>query len=143
MGVTMIKRLSFRLVVILVLLLSACSTSEDNSSPPPEDIDRNEGMGDTGENGIQTDEEQLVEARHEARLDLENKKDLTQFEAEQLVKEHLNISNQSDTVVMFDHEENDKYFIRVYDLIDDKKNSKKGLYIVDPSTGVISNGENK
>jgi len=139
----MIKLISLHLAIIFVVMLTACGTTQDEATPPPEDIDRNEGMADTGENGIQTDEEQLVEARHEVQIDLENKKDYTQYEAEQLVKEHLKISNESNSIVIFDHEEDDKYFIRVYNLGDDKNNSEKGLYIVDPSTGAVSKGDKK
>jgi hypothetical protein len=129
----MMNRLFY--VFLCLVILSACGLSRNESSPS--DIDLNEGMGDTAEDGNQSDEELLVESRT-ARINLNNHNGHTRFEAEELVRSYLNIDEDSNTVVVFDREENDKYIIHAFDLLNDRKQSNiNKWYSVNPKTGEI------
>ncbi|MBD8068490.1 hypothetical protein [Bacillus sp. PS06] len=128
-------------ILLCILLMSGCGLSRDEASPT--DVDLNEGMGDTAEDGYQSDEELLVESRT-ARININEHGGYSRFEAEKLVRDYLNITDDSTTVVLFDREENDQYIIHVTEILDQKnKSDHNEWYSVDPHTGKISEYKEK
>ncbi len=133
------------ILLFAILCLTACGATINEASPPTE-IDLNEGMGDTAEDGYQSDEEILVESRMGARNNFVPENGYTRLQAEGLVKKHFGITDRSSTIVTFDHEENDQYIIRVQDLTNNDRKyrtqSVNGLYRVDPKTGKVTKYKN-
>ncbi|MEW9671465.1 copper amine oxidase N-terminal domain-containing protein [Ammoniphilus sp. 3BR4] len=58
-------------------------------------------------------------------------------QAEQLVRDHIGIAKNSDTVIEFDHMEEGAYTIHVYDLVDEHT-ATRGWYLVEVETGKVT-----
>ncbi|MFC4320383.1 hypothetical protein [Litchfieldia salsa] len=125
----------FLYVFLCLVILSACGLSRNESSPS--DIDLNEGMSDTAEDGNQSDEELLVESRS-ARININHQNGYSRLESEKLVRNYLNINDKSNAIVLFDREENDNYILKVVETTNDnEKSTPYKWYSVNPQTGEV------
>jgi hypothetical protein len=127
-GVRMSKWLS---VLLIVCFMVACRGEW-------QDTEEKNGVGliNTGDDNIQTDEEILVESREEFDQN-NNRKPLSHTEAERLVRRHIGINNDPNTIVIYDHKEKGNYIIQVYK-VDSSLENVEGFYIVNPYTGEIT-----
>jgi hypothetical protein len=123
------------LLFCISFIATACANNNDDTASQARGINNGEGLADTFEDGLQTDEEQLIEARDHVNMNMTtNDNHYSITEAEELVRNHLNIDDNSDTVVFFLREENDDYLIQVNHL----EGNSAATFIVDPGTGKIS-----
>lgn len=121
--------------ICLALITTACTANNPDTASPSRGINNGEGLADTYEDGLQTEEEQLIEARDHVNMNMTaNDNQYSISEAEELVRDHLNIDDNSDTVVFFLREENDNYIIQVNHL----ERNNKATFIVNPNTGKIT-----
>lgn len=126
--------------IFISLLTTACTANDQDTASQNRGINNGEGMADTFEDGLQTDEEQLIEARDHVNMNTTtNDNHYSIAEAEELVRDHLNIDDNSDTVVFFLREENDDYIIQVNHL----ERNNTATFIVDPNTGKIKKQTNR
>ncbi|GAA0436817.1 hypothetical protein GCM10008983_11910 [Lentibacillus halophilus] len=71
-----------------------------------------------------------------------NEQELTRKEAQKLVRDHAGLTNKPNVKVEYDHMENDRYVIHVYDVVDHEQDSAshtatRNWYYVEPKTGGI------
>ncbi|WP_078547471.1 hypothetical protein [Litchfieldia alkalitelluris] len=125
--------------LICMMLLTSCGLSRYEAKPLGQG-DLNEGLGDTAEDGYQSDEEILVESRM-AKLNIGEKDIYSRVEAEELVRKHLNLKNDSNTVVLYNREKKDQYLIHVFEINNNKTGGIDDWYLVNPNTGKIKKDE--
>ncbi|MFD1738962.1 hypothetical protein ACFSCX_20835 [Bacillus salitolerans] len=63
---------------------------------------------------------------------------LSRREAEKLVEDELQLQNDNEVIIEFDHLEGKQYVIHVYDIVDGHT-ATRSWYIVNPTTGEIKN----
>jgi hypothetical protein len=129
----------FLIVFLLSTIAMGCTANDVDPSPEQLSDQQDEGMfeGEIGE--MHSNDALLIDSRGE--VDGENDR-ISTTAAETLVREHLNVTPNSDTVVVYDSElENDLYVIHVYDLLDEGKDSElnesEGWYTVNAKTKEI------
>jgi hypothetical protein len=125
-------------VFLLSFITMGCAAND--VAPPPEELsEQEEGMFEGEKGEIHSNDALLTDSRDE--VDGENDR-ISTTAAETLVREHLNVESNSDTVVVYDSElENNLYLIHVYDLLDEGKdterNDSRGWYTVNARTKEI------
>jgi len=94
------------IISFVLLLLMGCQLNDDRNFG-----NREEGLEHTRMDGLQTNDEMLLESRREVEfIDDE----VQTREAERLLMEYLQINNDKQ-VVQYDHKENGKYILQVYE----------------------------
>ncbi|QOR68358.1 hypothetical protein IM538_09765 [Cytobacillus suaedae] len=122
-------------IIFLALLTTACTANNPDTASPTHGNNNDEGLTHTFDDGVQTDEEILIEARDHVNINrTTNDNHLSRTEAEELVREHLNIDDNGDIAVFFVREENDNYIIQVNHL----EGNSSETFIVDPNTRKIT-----
>ncbi len=120
--------------IFLTLLTTACTANNSDTASPTPGNSNDEGLTHTFDDGVQTDEEILIEARDHVNMNRTTNDYLSRAEAEELLREHLNIDNNGNIAVFFVREENDNYIIQVNHL---ERNTSE-TFIVDPITRKIT-----
>jgi hypothetical protein len=121
----------FLFLFLLSMLIIGCTPQTD---PPAEHANDEEGMFE-GEHGEEHSSDELL---MDSREEVDGTHDtIATTEAEALVRQHLNIDQNSDTVVVFDSELNGNYIIHVYDLLEGEQSGSK-WYMVDTQSKVIT-----
>jgi hypothetical protein len=79
---------------------------------------------------------QKFETENQRKVFFNNNEPLSHTDAENLIRMHLGLINDPNTVIAYDHEENGNYVIQVYK-IDNTVEKFIGFYTVNPKTGEI------
>lgn len=121
------------LVIVMMTLLAciACNTVDQGEALNGSEIEEN-GLLQTGNDNIKTNDELLVESREEVNLNDETDP-LHPTKAEELVKEKLGLQKNENMIVQYDHLEEGNYIIHVYSIDGDRENSE-AWYMVDLET---------
>ncbi|WP_078434541.1 hypothetical protein [Metabacillus halosaccharovorans] len=123
-----------RYVVFLLtlLMMTACNNvNEDEAISEKQE----EGLLQTGNNRVKTNDDLLLEAREEVNYD--NDRDpLHPTQAEELVKEKLGVRRDRNTIVQYDHVEDGNYIVHVYSLEGNREKSE-AWYMVDLQTRTV------
>ncbi|MCV9887424.1 hypothetical protein [Metabacillus halosaccharovorans] len=123
-----------RYVVFLLtlLIMTACNNvNEDEAISEKQE----EGLLQTGNNRVKTNDDLLLEAREEVNYD--NDRDpLHPTQAEELVKEKLGVRRDKNTIVQYDHVEDGNYIVHVYSLEGNREKSE-AWYMVDLQTRTV------
>lgn len=97
------------------------------------------------------EQDQLVENNNEPNEQTKDKSQesqgepdsagVTKEDAVQKVRDYLNLNDDLNVIIEYDHERDGKYVIHVYDVVDQdserEHTATRGWYIVDPATGSI------
>ncbi|WP_026559899.1 hypothetical protein [Bacillus sp. J37] len=121
----------------VVLLLTLLMMTACNNINKDEAINENqeEGLLQTGNNQVKTNDDLLLEAREEVNYD--NDRDpLHPTQAEELVKEKLGVRRDKNTIVQYDHVEDGNYIVHVYSLEGNREKSE-AWYMVDLKTRTV------
>lgn len=121
-------------IIFLALFTTACTANNSDTASPTPGSNNDEGLTHTFDDGVQTDEEILIEARDHVNMNRTTNSYLSRAEAEELLREHLNIDDNGNIAVFFVREENDNYIIQVNHL---ERNSSE-TFSVDPNTRKIT-----
>ncbi|WP_226530201.1 hypothetical protein [Metabacillus niabensis] len=123
-----------RYVVFLLtlLMMTACNNVNENEAIGEK---QEEGLLQTGNNRVKTNDDLLLEAREEVNYD--NDRDpLHPTQAEELVKEKLGVRRDKNTIVQYDHVEDGNYIVHVYSLEGNREKSE-AWYMVDLQTRTV------
>ncbi len=115
-----------------LLMLTACNNVNRDEATS---IHQEEGLLQTGNDHVKTNDDILVEAREEVNDD--NDRDpLHPTQAEELVKEKLGVRRDKNTIVQYDHVEDGNYIVHVYSLEGSREKSE-AWYMVDLQTKTV------
>lgn len=121
-----------RYVVFLLtlLMMTACNNvNEDEATGEKQE----EGLLQTGNNRVKTNDDLLLEAREEVN---DENDPLHPTQAEELVKEKLGVRRDKNTIVQYDHVEDGNYIVHVYSLEGNREKSE-AWYMVDLQTRTV------
>jgi len=121
-------------VLLLLFLLSACQQFNQNEAGKNEN-DTENGLLQTGNDNRRLNDDVLIESRNEVNLE-EEEDPLHPTEAEQLVRKKLGLQDDENTIVQYDHLENEHYIIHVYS-IDKAQEKTEAWYMVNIETRKI------
>ncbi|MBO1514624.1 hypothetical protein [Metabacillus bambusae] len=121
-------------VFIFLLACTACNTV-NNGEALNEGNTEEKGLLQTGNDKIRTNDDLLVESREEFNLDNEHDP-LHPTKAEELVREKLDLQENEDLIVQYDHLEKGNYIIHVYS-VDGLQEKSEAWYMVDLETKVV------
>ncbi|GGM38862.1 hypothetical protein GCM10011351_26260 [Paraliobacillus quinghaiensis] len=129
---------------------SSTDQTEDDNSNNNDSDENTEGSGDNedSENTNETDEsdessdsDENQNSENESNTD--KKEEITEEDAVTIVREKLDISVQSETIVEVDHRDDlGDYVVHVYDIVETEEASHTatiGWYIVDAEDGTVEN----
>ncbi|MFD1735602.1 hypothetical protein ACFSCX_03405 [Bacillus salitolerans] len=121
------------ILIISTWLIGGCTPQMD---PAPEQSNQEEGMFEGEQAEAHNSDALLTDSRDEVDGTADR---ISTTDAEALVREHLNISATSNTIVLYDSElEDGRYVIHVYDVMDNELDENnqvtQGWYTVDPIT---------
>lgn len=132
----------FRLLPVWMILcigLAGCATTNEVDPPAEAGTDGNEGMLQEEEVEKQPNEDLLIDSREEINGEDDR---ITTAEAEELVREHLQIDEGSHTVVAYNSNlEDGRYLIRVNTMkdntTDEDRATNDGWYAVNATSGEV------
>jgi|GEM_PF-5537507 len=114
-------------------LLTACNIVDEDEAT---NINQEEeGLLQTGNDHVRTNDDVLVEAREEVNFD-QDREPLHPTQAEELVKEKLGVKRDENTIVQYDHVEDGHYIVHVYSLEGNREKSE-AWYMVDLQTKTV------
>ncbi|OAS86650.1 MULTISPECIES: hypothetical protein [Metabacillus] len=120
------------LVIFMFLLACTACNTVDKSEALNERNNEEKGLLQTGNDNTRTSDDLLVESREEFNLD--NDRDpLHPTKAEELVREKLDLHENEDMIVQYDHLEKGNYIIHVYSVVGVQEKSE-AWYMVDLET---------
>lgn len=125
------------LFVTILLICAGCGMNNAEERRTNED---EQGLLQTGQDNLKSNDEILLESRREVDFDQPNNH-LNPTEAEQLVKNELGINDHRETVIQYDHMEKNHFVIHVYK-INDVEGKNERWYSVDPRTKEVTEFEN-
>ncbi|KAA0548142.1 hypothetical protein FZW96_10475 [Bacillus sp. BGMRC 2118] len=132
----------YRLIITCALfsmVLAGCNTNQSAEPPAEQNTHQAEGMFEAGADEEQSNDDLLINSRYEA----EGQEDkISTTRAENLVKEHLQINENSNTVVAYVSKTEDGHYLIRVNTVDDDTNQRQdtsndGLYMVNAKTGEI------
>ncbi len=123
-----------KLIVYLLLMftLTGCNTGNEDEA---NGTDQEEGLLQTGNDNVRSNDDLLVESREEVNL-VHEREPLHPTQAEELVKEKLGVKRDNNTIVQYDHIEDGNYIVHVYSLEGDREQSEV-WYMVDLKTKTV------
>lgn len=118
---------------LTLFLLTACNIVDKDEATSINQEE--EGLLQTGNDHIRTNDDVLVEAREEVNFD-QDREPLHPTQAEELVKEKLGVKRDENTIVQYDHVEDGHYIVHVYSLEGNREKSE-AWYMVDLQTKTV------
>ncbi|HZH61657.1 MAG TPA: hypothetical protein VEY70_19205 [Metabacillus sp.] len=119
--------------LLTLFLLTACNTVDEDEATSINQEE--EGLLQTGNDHVRTNDDVLVEAREEVNFD-QDREPLHPTQAEELVKEKLGVKRDKNTIVQYDHVEDGHYIVHVYSLEGNREKSE-AWYMVDLQTKTV------
>ncbi len=122
------------LTLISMLLITGCSenSTEAPSTTLAEDKSLQNVANQNESNSTHDDKGKIEKAQSEETKPMEVQ------QAENLIRQYLELGDSTDTFVEYDHNQKGKFVIHVYDIIDKGKTTEhtatRGWYLVDPET---------
>jgi hypothetical protein len=126
--------MKFFVVFLILIACTACNTDE-KSEALNESNTEEKGLLQTGNDKIRANDDLLVESREEFNLD-NDQEPLHPTKAEELVREKLDLQENEDLIVQYDHLEKGNYIIHVYS-VDDEQEKSEAWYMVDLETKAV------
>lgn len=120
------------LFLLTLLMMTACNNVNEDEAISE---NQEEGLLQTGNNRVKTNDDILLEAREEVNYD-NDRDSLHPTQAEELVKEKLGVRRDKNTIVQYDHVEDGNYIVHVYSLEGNREKSE-AWYMVDLQTGTV------
>ncbi|QFT88583.1 hypothetical protein FIU87_08010 [Bacillus sp. THAF10] len=122
------------LLSCMLLALTACTSPESLKNTG------DQGITNTKNHELLSDEELINNSRNEVVLNIENRR-FTKEEAKALLKNHLNLSNHDKTDLSYEGIDGGEYVFHATDLVHFSNHPEKlsrGWYKVNSSTGKVS-----